>query len=82
MQILLLIALVFAVAGFFVGRWRFVLIPLVAWPAFFLFAAVFGNGLGDGWWFGFVLATATSAAGALAGVAARVFTRAAQTATR
>ena len=81
MRGVLIVALVSAVAGFAVGRWPFVLVPLVVWPAYIWYRAEFANGLGDGWQFALFALTAISFAGATAGVAVRLVVSTARTRT-
>jgi hypothetical protein len=62
-----------ALSGALIGRWWALLIPLVAWPTYFLGVAYewWGYGLGDGWQFGFLLVMAISLAAVAIGVGIR-----------
>jgi hypothetical protein len=61
-----------ALAGFTLGRWWVVVIAGLVWPIFFLglHESFWGSGVGDGWPAAAVALTATTTAGASAGVLA------------
>ena len=66
-----------ALSGVLIGRWWALLIPLVAWPTYFLGVANewWGYGLGDGWQFGLLLVVAISLAAVAIGLGIRVLLR-------
>jgi hypothetical protein len=73
MGILITALVVSAVVGFAVNRFWTILVPAVAWPAFFvgLDREWWGYGLGEGWWYGLALGMISGIAAAAVGLTAR-----------
>jgi hypothetical protein len=63
-----------ALSGALIGRWWALFIPFIVWPIFFLGVRQewWGNGLGDGWQFGFLLVLSISLVAGIVGLALRV----------